>query len=679
MTYEEHGKNAGTRRSNRFTVLFTVIVLLAVLYNLYFAYDQLRRVEKFQTFVAHRQAQTLDAFLVAFRNTYQKRFIENHIPLDEKSIRLLPVAVTPEITGVFSRINHDKAIIRVVSDNPRNPANMANETEMRAIEFFKKHPSVKEMYETLKKDGEEQFFYATPLYIEKRCLKCHGRRRDAPEYIRTHYDRAYDYRLGDLRGIIGIYLSQNALKESIESIVYRNIFKMVAITLAFLAVFYFLLKKIFAKEEEYTRKLERDVRQKTEEIRKKSDELEHRFYHDPLTGLPNRNALIRDLERRNGGTLILLNIDGFNEINDFYGHDTGDALIAQLAKLLRELCHKEGKRLYRMPSDEFAVSIPQKLSPETLKKQLEKLTSAIKSQDFSIEEGTTIHLRVAVGASTSGPDLLITADMALKRAKAEHKESLVYNDTIDLSAHYKKNLEWAERLKAALEEDRVVPYFQPIVDPGKGTTFIYEALIRIVGRDGTVHTPYEFLDIAKRTRYYPELTRRMTDKVVEAAARLPHHFSLNISYLDIVNKETMAYIIRRIGEAGIEERMHFEILESEGIERYDDVFGCLRRLKELGCRISLDDFGSGYSNFEHILKLDVDTLKIDGSLIRNIHNDIGSQIIVETIVDFADKLGIGTCAEFVASEEVFETVKDLGVNYVQGYYLGEPKPLDDLV
>jgi diguanylate cyclase (GGDEF)-like protein len=666
-------------RKNRFILLFATIASLAILYNLFFAYDQLRRVEKLQVFVARHQAQVLDAFLMAFRHTYQEVFIENEIPLNEQSVQLLPVLTTPCITEKFSNILAKKAEIRVVSDNPRNPKNMANALEMRSIDHFRTHPNQKEWYTLIEEHGEQRFFYTTPIYIEKQCLACHGKREEAPTYIRTHYDKAYGYRLGELRGIIGIYLSQSSLRESVKKLMLENIAKMAIITLLFLVVFYFLLKRIYRKEDAYTQTLEREVAKKTEAIRRQSHELAHRLYHDPLTDLPNRNALIRDIANLERGTLILINIDDFKEINDFYGHETGDRLILALAKLLEQKRPDQECRLYRMPSDEFALLFHWPMPQNALYRFLEALVRTVDDADFQIDEKSVVHLRIAAGASSHHTDLLITADMAIKQAKAERKPFVIYDDTIDLSGRYQRNLEWAERLKRALEGERIVPYFQPIVDVRNRQVRIYEALVRLIDEKGVVHPPVHFLDIAKRTKYYPELTKRMVDQAFLFLEKTPHEVSLNISYLDIVNKETMQYIIDKMALSGLGRRIHFEVLESEGIERYDEVFECLARLKTHGAHISLDDFGSGYSNFEHILKLDVDMLKIDGSLIRQIDTDESAQIIVATIVDFARKLGIDTCAEFVHSPAVLATVTKLGVTYVQGYHLGEPRAMRDLV
>ena len=661
------------KKRNRMIVLFATIAVLSLFYNAFFTYEQLDRIEKLEALVSDNQAKSLEAFVRAFRETYQERFIREHIPLDEKSIKLLPVTTMSDISAKFSRILHDKATVRTVSDRPRNPKNAANDLEMEAIRYFREHPDRGVHRSTIERNGERFFFYAAPLYIQKRCLRCHGDREKAPAYIRTHYDTAYGYNLGDLRGVLAIYLSQKELQKGIHSLVYRNILVMLAITILFLIIFYFLLKKIYRKEIEYTRTLEEEVEKKTDALEKKSRQLEYQLYHDLLTRLPNRNALILDIAQKNPDALLLVNIDDFKEINDFYGHDTGDRLIRELAELLKRECPSVHCRLYRMPSDEFALLLFEPFSNSELERYVKKIIQKINDYDFTIDDNV-IHLRIAIGVSRDKNDLMITADMAIKKAKAERKDYVIFDSNMDLSRKYKQNIEWAEKLKRAIAEDRIVPYYQPIVSTTDGSIKSYEALMRIVDEDGTVHTPNHFLEIAKRTKYYPELTKRMADKVFERFRPLPYDFSMNISYLDVVNKETMEYIIERFAHFAETHRIHFEILESEGIERYDDVYECLKRLRSLGAHISLDDFGSGYSNFEHILKLEVDMLKIDGSLIRNIDTDIGSQIIVETIVDFAKKLEIDTCAEFVSSKEIFETVREMGVTYVQGYYISEPKP-----
>ena len=150
-------------------------------------------------------------------------------------------------------------------------------------------------------------------------------------------------------------------------------------------------------------------------------------------------------------------------------------------------------------------------------------------------------------------------------------------------------------------------------------------------------------------------------------------FSINLSAKDMVDSEMTEYIYGRLKSFSGCDRVIFELLESEGVQNYNSVYAFISKVKEYGCQIAIDDFGSGYSNFIHLLRLKVDIIKIDGSLVRDLDRDENAQIMVQTIVDFAKKLGILTVAEFVHSEPISRIVKDLGVDYSQGYFIGEPK------
>jgi EAL domain-containing protein (putative c-di-GMP-specific phosphodiesterase class I) len=152
-------------------------------------------------------------------------------------------------------------------------------------------------------------------------------------------------------------------------------------------------------------------------------------------------------------------------------------------------------------------------------------------------------------------------------------------------------------------------------------------------------------------------------------------YSMNLSVDDIFDKPTKALLIKKLRESSHPERIIFELLESEGIENYPEVSTFISDVKQFGCKIAIDDFGTGYSNFAHIIKLDVDILKIDASLIRNIDTDTNAQTILTAITEFSEHLGLLTVAEFVHSEAVYNKCKELGINYLQGYYLSEPKPL----
>jgi EAL domain-containing protein (putative c-di-GMP-specific phosphodiesterase class I) len=184
--------------------------------------------------------------------------------------------------------------------------------------------------------------------------------------------------------------------------------------------------------------------------------------------------------------------------------------------------------------------------------------------------------------------------------------------------------------------------------------------------------PGDFLHIAKKSKLYPKLTREIFTKVTDNLSSKKFEFSINISVDDILDKNTNKFILNCLEKNDIGSWLVFEILESEGIENYKEVTKFLRDVKSLGAKIAIDDFGSGYSNFEYLLKLDIDFLKIDGSLIKNIDVNEDMQIITSTIVEFAKKLKIKTIAEFVHNQKIYDIVKSMGFDYAQGYYIDKP-------
>ncbi|OZB81356.1 MAG: hypothetical protein B7X28_05150 [Halothiobacillus sp. 13-55-253] len=215
-------------------------------------------------------------------------------------------------------------------------------------------------------------------------------------------------------------------------------------------------------------------------------------------------------------------------------------------------------------------------------------------------------------------------------------------------------------------------YFQPIVDNKTQAVTKYEALIRMIDSDGMVITPYQFLDVAKKTKLYSQLTRVMIDKVLEVFKESTVPVSINLSTEDLMNQELSEYLAQRLTETGMGHLLVFEILESEGVNNYEVVSAFIQRFKAKGCLFAIDDFGSGYSNFDHLIKLNMDILKIDGSLIRTLPHDRNSQIIVQHICDFAHEMGIRTVAEFVSNEAIYHQVCEIGIDDSQGYYFYPP-------
>jgi diguanylate cyclase (GGDEF)-like protein/PAS domain S-box-containing protein len=419
------------------------------------------------------------------------------------------------------------------------------------------------------------------------------------------------------------------------------------------------------------------------ELVNKKEELTRQLYIDPSTGLPNRRKLFEDAEKVENPSLILINVDSFREFNDFYGNDVGDYIIKEIAKRIYLVLPDEHWRLYKLQADEYAVLITKKVSVLDIERFLVVIEEEINNKSFFFNDNE-IEISVSMGiavwenvikSKNKWRELIIKADMALKRAKRLNKNFIFYNDSFQIVKEYEKNIYWAKQIRKAIKEDRIITFYQPIVNNLNHKIEKYESLVRLIDEEGNIVLPSNFLEVSKKSKLYPYITRIVLERCLNTFKNTDLSVSVNISILDILDPETYQFIERKLKEnfhmAG---RLVFEIVESEGVENYAYVKNFADMVKSLGCKIALDDFGSGYSNFSHIMELNVDFLKIDSSLIRDIHIDRNAELIVQTIVTFSKWLGIKTIAEYVHSKEVFDKILQLGIDYSQGFYFGEPKP-----
>ncbi len=424
------------------------------------------------------------------------------------------------------------------------------------------------------------------------------------------------------------------------------------------------------------RRIDRD----TQITRELNIKLEHQLNTDHLTSLPNRNALIHDIDKKRFYALILLNIDNFKEINDFYGHAIGDETLLALALSIEEAISPFPMQLYKMPSDEYAIALNQSMSSSQLEAARISIIHHLQSQYYDLHGASiyvtlTMGMDIALRGKNKSVDLLVNADMALKTAKKRHLSYQLYDETMQIKQEYQHNILWNKKLKEAIEEKKFCLYYQPIYDAKDGTIVEYEALIRMIDNNGAIVSPGYFLPAARQSRLYPLLSHFVIEEVFKMLETTPHVYSINLSVDDIIDKPTKEFLLHKLSSTKHAHRLIFELLESEGIENYHEVSTFIAEVKQFGSRIAIDDFGTGYSNFAHILKLDVDILKIDGSLIRNLDTDENAQTILIAVAEFSKHLGLKTIAEFVHSEAVYNKCKELGVDYLQGYYLSEPKPL----
>jgi PAS domain S-box-containing protein/diguanylate cyclase (GGDEF)-like protein len=391
---------------------------------------------------------------------------------------------------------------------------------------------------------------------------------------------------------------------------------------------------------------------------------------DQLTGFGNRYKLNLDIKEHFVNNIAVIDIDKFAAINDFYGHILGDEIIQKFSELIKEALTDEFQ-LYRLHSDKFAIH-NFTLDTTRFVNYMEHLNtkmieSVIETDIESFDIVTT------TGISTNDNETIIsTAEIANKYAKEINKKVLVYTPELDIEKVYEQNIIWTQKVKKALLEDRIIIHYQPIYNMASQKTEKYEVLVRLLDEDGSIVTPFYFLDVAKSSGQYIDITKTVIRKSFEKFKDLDVEFSINLTIEDILDEELCNYLETMIAEYRLSKKLVIEIVESEGINEFNIVQNFIKRLKFLGCKIAIDDFGTGYSNFEYLVKLEPDFIKIDGSMIKNINSDENMKEIVKTIIEFAKKMDYLTIGEFVASKEILHTIQKLGIDYAQGYYIGAP-------
>jgi len=415
------------------------------------------------------------------------------------------------------------------------------------------------------------------------------------------------------------------------------------------------------------------------EVSKKSQELHEKMYTHFLTGLPNRNKLLEDTQKYTLKQMALLNIDKFQRFNDVYGEEVGNIAIAMSADFLKSQIHDEDTLLYHIGGDEFVIVVKNSdaLSNLYFTDMIERILDNYTKKTFTYED-KKFNFIMSAGLAFSGRrKMLAYADMALKDAKTRNIQVSIFNDNRGLEKIHKEDIACHKKLLYAFDNKQVFSYFQPII-PIQDSNLVtkYESLVRLKDENGKIIPPFNFINVAKANRIYEKLTKIVLENTLNTIEKYKVPCSLNLSIVDIESKETLAMIYKRFDEFDYNEFVTIELLETEEFKDYESVYKFCTKIRSYGIKIALDDFGSGYSNFSHILKLPVDYIKIDASLISNIDRDPHARLMVETIVGLAHKLHVKTIAEFVSSQSILDVVKELNVDYAQGFHLGKPEPIE---
>lgn len=379
-------------------------------------------------------------------------------------------------------------------------------------------------------------------------------------------------------------------------------------------------------------------------------------------------------------SLFIIEISNLKSLTTYYNKSDIENLFKYVAHLLSNtsVIHSSFK-LYKSGIEEFVLIINEKNSFEDLYLLADNLYEEIYNKPFVLN-GKKIIIKPIISSSVvnAKEDLkgaFLRSNLALNYAHENNLRTFIYNveDHHEL-ALAEKEIFWTEKLWDALNDNRILPYFQAIQNLSTGEIEKYEALMRFQEREGKILSPFAFLDIAYKTGLYFKLSEVMIKKTFDYFKDKNMEFSINISTKDVDDENTKKILLKKVSQFPKPQLIVFEIIESDGIDNYDNLITFLNEIKKFGCKVALDDFGSGYSNFERISKLPIDYIKIDGSLIKNINTSANDEILVQMIVKVSKKIGVKTIAEFVHSKEVYEKVINLGIDYAQGYYIAEPMP-----
>ncbi|HEC16476.1 MAG TPA: EAL domain-containing protein [Sedimenticola sp.] len=445
------------------------------------------------------------------------------------------------------------------------------------------------------------------------------------------------------------------------------------------------------------------VQEDITEKKKAAKQAQYLSTHDETTGLFNRPQfmelvnlwLANAVNNDEAGALMIIDMDDFMLINDTYGHNAGDEFIQQVARAIEESLRKldalrndaccRCSAIARLSADEFAIITPAGGGEEALE-IAEAIRAAITEcripgHPCDITETASIGIALYPEHGVITTELLTKADTALYRAKELGKDrSYVFSpENGDEKVFHSRRL-WKERIVRALEEDRFEPWFQPMLNLKTNEIDHYEALARMRDEDGGIISPGAFIEAAERYKLIDLIDRDISQKVMRFQAELQRsgrheHFSMNLSGKNIGNEKLLSALIESIEKSGADPRyLTFELTETAAVKDLDKASRFIGPLKNLGCKISLDDFGVGFTSFLYLSELQVDIIKIDGYFIKKLAESPRDRLFVKAITDVAKGMGIVTVAEFVNGGETLEMLRELGVDYAQGFMIGKPSP-----
>ena len=392
------------------------------------------------------------------------------------------------------------------------------------------------------------------------------------------------------------------------------------------------------------------------------------------TNALKRNYLMDNYEKVNfvNYYISLINIDFFRRINDIYGEEIGDELIVELMRNISLHLRKQDVFI-QYSGEEFLLFIyKENLSVHNFKLMMEEIRMMVENLEFYVDENP-VYMTISMGIllesqnSKSLQDAIYKADVALYKAKHNGRNRVYSYELSNDKRLYR------QKLKDMIEDDKLVCYYQPVVSLINKEVIHYEALLRIED-GGKVIYPDKILPDFEDSYFYSRISVKVIEFNIKKLIENPEFkVSINLSSDDLLNDSIIGILIKN---HEISDRLLIEILENKFID-YSKMELVIRKLRFFGYSICIDDFGAGYSNFDHLLNLSIDYLKLDGSMIKSIHEDSRAHSIIKTLVEFCREHKIEVIAEYVENQEIVDLLVEFGVEYGQGYHFSKPLPYDE--
>ncbi len=426
--------------------------------------------------------------------------------------------------------------------------------------------------------------------------------------------------------------------------------------------------------------------------KKAQQDLEYVAMHDGLTGLFNRHYFETELtqftataSRGNGPhCLLYIDLDHFKVINDTLGHHQGDMVLKNIASLMKSRI-RNSDVLSRIGGDEFALLLPNTnreiatIIADDICRLLDKYRCQIDDQIFKVN--CSVGISEISGKEASAEEHMKQADIALYAAKKQGRNlSHVYDKNDAQSKAFQASMEWARQLQQAVADDKLVLYFQPVIEITSGKTAYHEALVRLL-TDNRVIAPGEFIPALEREGVMSLLDQQVINKAFHYLSKYPRleKIAINLSAQGFSDERLVPYIIEQLKFHKVQAtRIIFELTESASLSNITETQKIVANICKLGCEFSIDDFGTGFSTFNYLKQLPAESVKIDGSFVVDLATNPVDLALVKAIYEVATALDKKTVAEFVENQDTMDILAEIGVTYAQGYHLGKPAPVEDL-